>query len=68
MTATTVRMDFSDGGYAAKIWFYIFCGLLDAMWQTMVYWIMGAMSNDLATLGHFTGFCEICDLVRLPLV
>jgi len=50
------KMDISDKGYAAKIWLYIFCGLLDAMWQTTAYWLMGAMSNDPAKLAHFTGF------------
>jgi hypothetical protein len=36
---------------------YIFFGLLDAMWQTSVYWMMGAMSNDPNKLAYFTGFC-----------
>ena len=40
------------------MWLYIFCGLLDSMWQTTAYWLMGAMSNDPAKLAHFTGFCE----------
>ncbi|CAE6479426.1 unnamed protein product [Rhizoctonia solani] len=50
------RMDFGDHGYAGKVWLYIFCGLLDAMWQTYSYWMMGAMSNDPAKLAIFTGF------------
>ncbi|KII94456.1 hypothetical protein PLICRDRAFT_101144 [Plicaturopsis crispa FD-325 SS-3] len=50
------KMDVYDHGYAAKIWLYIFCGLLDAMWQTTAYWVMGAMSNDPGKLAHFTGF------------
>ncbi|CAE6426280.1 unnamed protein product [Rhizoctonia solani] len=50
------RMDFNDHGYAGKVWLYIFCGLLDAMWQTYSYWMMGAMSNDPAKLAIFTGF------------
>ncbi|KZT24725.1 MFS general substrate transporter [Neolentinus lepideus HHB14362 ss-1] len=50
------KMDIGDHGYPAKIWLYIFCGLLDAMWQTTAYWLMGAMSNDPAKLAHFTGF------------
>lgn len=36
---------------------YIACGLLDSMWQTTAYWLMGAMSNSAAKLAHFTGFC-----------
>lgn len=35
----------------------IFYGLLDSMWQTYAYWLMGAMSNDLPKLAVFTGFC-----------
>jgi hypothetical protein len=54
---TYVPIDFTDSGYPARIWLYIFCGLLDAMWQTTAYWLMGAMSNDLAKLAYLTGFC-----------
>ncbi|KAG6829302.1 hypothetical protein H0H87_011968 [Tephrocybe sp. NHM501043] len=50
------RMDIFDSGYAGKILLYIFCGLLDAMWQTTAYWLMGAMSNNPAKLAHFAGF------------
>ena len=51
------KIDFSDDNYTAHIWLYIFCGLLDSMWQTTAYWFMGAMSNDPAKLAHFAGFC-----------
>ncbi|PPQ89938.1 hypothetical protein CVT25_009993 [Psilocybe cyanescens] len=50
------KMDIFDHGYVGRIWLYIFCGLLDAMWQTTAYWIMGAMSNDPAKLAYFAGF------------
>jgi len=50
------RIDFNDSGFAAYIWFYIFCGLLDSFWQTACYWFMGAMSNDPAKLAYLTGF------------
>jgi len=50
------KMDIFDHGYAGRIVVYVFCGLLDAMWQTAVYWLMGAMSNDPAKLAYFTGF------------
>ncbi|KAG9084235.1 hypothetical protein FRC06_004156 [Ceratobasidium sp. 370] len=49
-------MDFTAHGYAGRVWLYIFCGLLDAMWQTYSYWMMGAMSNDPAKLAIFSGF------------
>ncbi|KZW00733.1 MFS general substrate transporter [Exidia glandulosa HHB12029] len=55
-TETEDKMDFTDPGYAAHLWLYIFCALMDAMWQTTAYWMMGAMSNDPAKLAHFTGF------------
>lgn len=57
-TVLPAKIDFSDSAYAAHAWLYIFCGLLDAMWQTFVYWLLGAMSNDLSKLAVFTGFCE----------
>ncbi|KAJ7688419.1 major facilitator superfamily domain-containing protein [Mycena rosella] len=50
------KMDFSDKGFVGRVWLYIFFGVLDAMWQTSVYWMMGAMSNDPSKLAHFTGF------------
>jgi hypothetical protein len=51
------KLDIFDHGYTPRIWLYIFCGLLDAMWQTTAYWLMGAMSNDPAKLAYLTGFC-----------
>jgi MFS family permease len=50
------KLDIFDHGYTPRIWLYIFCGLLDAMWQTTAYWLMGAMSNDPAKLAYLTGF------------
>ncbi|EGO00182.1 hypothetical protein SERLA73DRAFT_52878 [Serpula lacrymans var. lacrymans S7.3] len=52
----TPTMDFSDKGYAAYCWLIIFYGLFGAMWETMAYWLMGAMSNDPAKLAVFSGF------------
>ncbi|EGN93502.1 hypothetical protein SERLA73DRAFT_172117 [Serpula lacrymans var. lacrymans S7.3] len=49
-------MDMYDIAYPAHCWLMIFCGLLDAMWQTTAYWLMGAMSNDPARLAIFIGF------------
>ena len=59
------KLDIYDRGYIGRIWLYILCGVLDAMWQTTAYWVMGAMSNDPAKLAHFTGFCA--SPLRLPL-
>ncbi|KAH8111474.1 hypothetical protein DFH11DRAFT_1729406 [Phellopilus nigrolimitatus] len=49
-------IDIYDKDYPAHIWLYIFCALLDSMWQTTAYWMMGAMSNDPAKLAFLTGF------------
>jgi len=51
-------MDIYDKGYAGHLFLYIFCGILDSMWQTTAYWMVGAMSNDPARLAYFSGFCE----------
>ncbi|KDQ24969.1 hypothetical protein PLEOSDRAFT_1078907 [Pleurotus ostreatus PC15] len=51
-----VKMDIHDHGFASRIWLYIFCGVLDAMWQTSAYWMMGALSNDPGKLAYVTGF------------
>ncbi|KAH9168622.1 MFS general substrate transporter [Lactarius sanguifluus] len=50
------KMDIYDKDYTAHLFLYIFCGLLDSMWQTTAYWMMGAMSNDPAKLAYFAGF------------
>jgi hypothetical protein len=50
------RIDFSDKEYVGRVFLYIFFGILDAMWQTSVYWMMGAMSNDPSKLAYFVGF------------
>lgn len=56
-TTKRPRIDIHDHGYAGRIILYIFFGLLDSMWQTTAYWLMGAMSNEPAKLAYFTGFC-----------
>ncbi|KAG8216264.1 hypothetical protein J3R82DRAFT_4909 [Butyriboletus roseoflavus] len=33
-------------------------GLLDAMWQTAAFWLIGAMSNDTNKLAIYAGFYE----------
>ena len=58
-----VAVDIHDKNYPAHIWFYIFCGLLDAMWQTTAYWMMGAMSNDPSKLAYMAGFCTCISFV-----
>ena len=52
------KIDFSDDNYTAHIWLYIFCGLLDSMWQTTAYWMMGAMSSVTKLLGGSASNCS----------
>ncbi|KAG6885023.1 hypothetical protein C0993_006439 [Termitomyces sp. T159_Od127] len=58
------RLDIFSPGYTGKIFLYVFCGILDAMWQTTAYWLMGAMSNDPAKLAYFAGFCMYTFSIR----
>lgn len=49
-------MDLTAGGpYAARAFLYIFSGFMDAVWQVNVYWLMGAISNDLGKLAMLAG-------------
>ena len=57
-TSDNAKLDIYDKPYIGRVFLYIVCGILDAMWQTTAYWIMGAMSNDPAKLANLTGFCE----------
>lgn len=50
------KMGIGHAGYGPRIALYILCGILDAMWQTTSYWLIGAMSNSPARLALFTGF------------
>ncbi|EPQ53683.1 hypothetical protein GLOTRDRAFT_45430 [Gloeophyllum trabeum ATCC 11539] len=74
---TTNRMDVYDHGYTGRILLYTLCGVLDSVWQTTTYWILGTMSNDPAKLAYFTGFYKsiqaagcagafAADAVKLP--
>ncbi|EPS99673.1 hypothetical protein FOMPIDRAFT_1147344 [Fomitopsis schrenkii] len=55
-TSDHAKLDIYDRPYIGRAFLYIVCGILDAMWQTTAYWIMGAMSNDPAKLANLTGF------------
>ncbi|KAA1469677.1 MFS general substrate transporter [Dentipellis sp. KUC8613] len=50
------KMDLNDKPFIGRVFLYIVFGMLDAMWQTTAYWMMGAMSNDTAKLAYFAGF------------
>ncbi|KAG2353813.1 hypothetical protein BDR07DRAFT_1431872 [Suillus spraguei] len=50
------KMDIYNAEYPAHVWLMIFYGLLDAMWQTTSFWLIGAMSNDTNKLAIYSGF------------
>jgi len=52
----SMKMGIHDPAYVPRIILYIMCGILDAMWQTTSYWLIGAMSNSPARLAYFAGF------------
>jgi len=79
LAADPHRIDIFDSEYTGKVFLYLFCGILDAMWQSFAYWLMGAMSNDPAKLAHFAGFYKSlqsagaagawrADAVKLPFI
>ncbi|KAH0832334.1 MFS general substrate transporter [Lanmaoa asiatica] len=47
---SATKIDIYSNDFPAHVWLMIFYGLLDSMWQTYAYWLMGAMSNNLAKL------------------
>ncbi|RZC17857.1 UNC93-like protein 1 [Glycine soja] len=53
-----VILDFKNSGsrYAGPFVLYFSFGLLDAMFQSMVYWVIGALANDSEILSRYAGF------------
>ncbi|TKW02911.1 hypothetical protein SEVIR_7G031400v4 [Setaria viridis] len=50
-------IDFKDGlRYAGPLLLFFSYGLLDAMFQSLVYWIIGALANDSQILSRYVGF------------
>ncbi|SJX65774.1 uncharacterized protein SRS1_16330 [Sporisorium reilianum f. sp. reilianum] len=57
VAAEMQRIDFKHGSkYTGYCFLYIFSGILDAIWQNLAYWLIGACSNDLSKLGYLAGF------------
>ncbi|KAK2972813.1 hypothetical protein RJ640_028341 [Escallonia rubra] len=52
------KLDFKDSGsdFAGPFVLYFSYGLLDAMFQSMVYWVIGALANDSEVLSRYNGF------------
>nr|XP_011470662.1 PREDICTED: UNC93-like protein 1 [Fragaria vesca subsp. vesca] len=51
------KLDFKGGSdYAGPFVLYFSFGLLDAMYQSLVYWVIGALADDSETLSRYVGF------------
>ncbi|XP_065861467.1 UNC93-like protein 1 [Euphorbia lathyris] len=52
------KLDFKESGsdFAGPFILYFSYGLLDAMFQSMVYWIIGALADDSEILSRYVGF------------
>ena len=51
-------IDWEDTGsrFLGPMFLYFFYGLFDAVWQTMIYWYMGAISNSGRKAANLAGF------------
>ncbi|KAJ2786883.1 hypothetical protein GGI15_001152 [Coemansia interrupta] len=50
-------IDFGDPVRAAgPIMLYCFMGAVDALWQSLAYWLIGATTNDSQALARYAGF------------
>ncbi|XP_073032980.1 UNC93-like protein 1 [Primulina eburnea] len=53
----TEKLDFKGGSnFAGPFMLYFSYGLLDAMFQSMVYWVIGALADDSEVLSRYVGF------------
>ncbi|KAJ2161016.1 hypothetical protein GGF46_001818 [Coemansia sp. RSA 552] len=51
------RMDFKDSHRSSgAIILYVVCGVGDALYQSLVYWVIGALTNDNQKLSRYAGF------------
>ncbi|XP_068316655.1 UNC93-like protein 1 [Pyrus communis] len=52
------KLDFKDSGsaFAGPFVLYFSFGLLDAMFQSMVFWVIGALANNSEILSRYAGF------------
>uniref|UniRef100_A0A6N2LPE5 Uncharacterized protein n=1 Tax=Salix viminalis TaxID=40686 RepID=A0A6N2LPE5_SALVM len=52
------KLDFKDSAsdFAGPFVLYFSYGLLDAMFQSMVYWVIGALADDSEILSRYAGF------------
>ncbi|KOS22776.1 UNC93-like protein [Escovopsis weberi] len=52
------KIDWTDGGkrFIGPMFLYFFYGFYDAIWQTCIYWYMGALSNSGRKAANMAGF------------
>ncbi|KAM3373085.1 hypothetical protein ACQJBY_019808 [Aegilops geniculata] len=51
------KIDFKEGRrYAGPFLLYFSYGLMDAVFQSLIYWIIGALANDSQILSRYVGF------------
>ncbi|MCO5570744.1 hypothetical protein L7F22_024472 [Adiantum nelumboides] len=51
------KLDFKEGSsFAGPFVLYFSYGFLDAMFQTLCYWVIGALTNDARMLSRYSGF------------
>ncbi|KAI8960896.1 MFS general substrate transporter [Daldinia sp. FL1419] len=50
------KIDWTDHNYLAPMFLYIFYGVYDSIWQTCIYWYMGALSNSGRKAANMAGF------------
>ncbi|KAJ9056186.1 hypothetical protein DSO57_1035750 [Entomophthora muscae] len=56
LDAENPGIDFTSSTYAIPICLYMAYGTLDAMLQTLAYWVMGSLSSDSLVLTRYAGF------------
>src|SRR6266516_358895 len=54
--ADQVKTDWDNAGFAGPSILYVLYGFYDAAWQTTVYWLMGAMTNNGRKTAFYAGF------------
>ncbi|KAI8582091.1 hypothetical protein K450DRAFT_228981, partial [Umbelopsis ramanniana AG] len=49
-------INWNTPGFGGPFFLYLMYGFTDALYQSYLYWLMGAMSNDSNTLARYAGF------------
>ncbi|GAA5840302.1 hypothetical protein JCM11251_006689 [Rhodosporidiobolus azoricus] len=53
--ASIPRIDFKDPGYGGRCALFVFMGVLDAVLQNYIYWLMGSMYSSAGELARIVG-------------